>query len=174
VPSTHHTEEIEYGLLQNDLLPTPTLQDARIGINNIGGSQHRMERGSVALADIVLGLTNQMLPTPTLNDMTNSTIPKSQIKRNNLAGVILREVEKGLLNTPTASDKNGGCTRTNPKLQMGSSLVNQIHGITKQPIGKTSHLNPPFVLEMMGFPPDWTLLPFLNGKTNQLKPLETQ
>jgi len=28
-------------------------------------------------------------------------------------------------------------------------------------------------LEMMGFPPDWTELPFLSGETNQSKPLET-
>jgi hypothetical protein len=30
---------------------TPTHQDSRIGPNNIGGSKHRKERGSVALAD---------------------------------------------------------------------------------------------------------------------------
>lgn len=29
---------------------------------------------------------------------------------------------------------------------------------------KTSQLNPLFVAEMMGFPPDWTELPFLNGE----------
>ena len=29
--------------------------------------------------------------------------------------------------------------------------------------GPTSQLNPRFVLEMMGFPPDWTELPFLSG-----------
>lgn len=34
--------------------PTPTHQDSRIGPDNIGGSQHRAERGSVALADVVL------------------------------------------------------------------------------------------------------------------------
>jgi hypothetical protein len=40
--------------------------------------------------------------------------------------------------------------------------------------GKTSQLSPQFVLEMMGFPTDWTLLPFLNGETNQSKQEETQ
>jgi hypothetical protein len=39
--------------------------------------------------------------------------------------------------------------------------------------GKTSQLNPLFVLEMMGFPPNWTELPFLNGETNQSKQPET-
>ena len=36
------------------LLPTPTTQDARIGINNIGGNKHRVKRGSIALADKIL------------------------------------------------------------------------------------------------------------------------
>jgi hypothetical protein len=30
--------------------------------------------------------------------------------------------------------------------------------------GKSSQLNPRFVAEMMGFPPDWTELPFTNGE----------
>jgi hypothetical protein len=32
--------------------------------------------------------------------------------------------------------------------------------------GKTFQLNPRFVAEMMGFPPDWTELPFQSGETN--------
>ena len=35
------------------MLPTPTNQDSRIGPENIGGRQHRAERGSVAMADLV-------------------------------------------------------------------------------------------------------------------------
>ena len=44
----------------------------------------------------------------------------------------------------------------------------------RQQTGKTSQLNPRFVLEMMGFPPNWTELPFQNGETSQSKPPETQ
>ena len=33
--------------------------------------------------------------------------------------------------------------------------------------GKTSQLNPLFVAEMMGFPPDWTVLPFQSGGRNR-------
>jgi hypothetical protein len=40
--------------------------------------------------------------------------------------------------------------------------------------GGTSHLNPRFVAEMMGFPPNWTELPFLNGEQNQSKDTVTQ
>ena len=68
----------------------------------------------------------------------------------------------GLLPTPTAiSDSKGGCTRLDPKRQRGT-LAGAIHGIIGIP-GKTSHLNPRFVLEMMGFPPSWTQLPFQGG-----------
>lgn len=45
-------------------------------------------------------------------------------------------------------------------------------GFPCQP-GKTSQLNPRFVAEMMGFPANWTELPFLNGEQNQSKPTET-
>jgi hypothetical protein len=38
---------------------------------------------------------------------------------------------------------------------------------------KNSQLNPRFVAEMMGFPPNWTELPFLNGGQNQSKDTET-
>jgi len=114
----------------NNMLPTPTLQDARIGPNNIGGSQHRAERGSIALADIALGL----------------------------------------LPTPTRSDFNARGDQPNWD---GSDLVSTMHKATFQ-TGKTSQLNPQFVLEMMGFPTNWTELPFLSGETNQSRPPETQ
>jgi len=46
-------------------------------------------------------------------------------------------------------------------------------GFDQSQTGKTSQLNTPFVLEMMGFPPDWTELPFLSGETNPSKPQVT-
>ena len=111
------------------LLPTPTLQDARIGPNNIGGSQHRAERGSIALADIALGL----------------------------------------LPTPRARAAGGNCSNDRGK----GNLEDKIAEMNTSQTGTTSQLNPRFVLEMMGFPPNWTELPFLNGETNQSKPPET-
>lgn len=86
----------------------------------------------------------------------------------------LSDLETIMLKTPTVSDKNGGCTRGNPKMQMGSSLVNQMHQICKTTPGKTSQLNTRFVMEMMGFPKDWTELPFQNGEANQSKQVGTQ
>ena len=48
------------------MLPTPTLQDSRIGMNNIGGNKHRVKRGSEALADKIL------FPTPEPGGKLNS------------------------------------------------------------------------------------------------------
>jgi hypothetical protein len=55
-------------------------------------------------------------------------------------------------------------------LENQDSLVKMTREIT----GKPSQLSPQFVMEMMGFPTDWTLLPFLNGEKNQSKPEVTQ
>jgi hypothetical protein len=38
--------------------------------------------------------------------------------------------------------------------------------------GKTSQLNPLFVAEMMGFPTDWTILPFQSGETKASRDTE--
>jgi hypothetical protein len=39
--------------------------------------------------------------------------------------------------------------------------------------GKSSHISPLFVEEMMGFPENWITSPFLSGEKNQSKPTET-
>ena len=52
-----------------------------------------------------------------------------------------------------------------------SNLAEQI---VHQVGGGNSHLNPLFVAEMMGFPTDWTILPFQNGGKNQSKDMGMQ
>jgi hypothetical protein len=88
----------------------------------------------------------------------------------------------GMLPTPQAFDWNSAQTKEKydeRKLKEKSKGVN-LHLPLKQlavnlnPTGKTSQLSPQFVMEMMGFPTDWTELPFLNGETNQSKQEETQ
>jgi DNA (cytosine-5)-methyltransferase 1 len=70
----------------------------------------------------------------------------------------------GMLPTPMASD----CGEKVTGLENQNSMVK----ITREMTGKTSQLNPLFVAEMMGFPPNWTVLPFQNGETNQSKDTE--
>jgi hypothetical protein len=73
----------------------------------------------------------------------------------------------GLLPTPTCQDA-----------KMKENSPSQQHKIHELSIlvagGSNFHLNPLFVEEMMGFPPNWTASPFLSGKINQSKPTETQ
>lgn len=69
----------------------------------------------------------------------------------------------GLLPPPTASDKNTGTTKE--RKDVASRMSDLKHNIAHQ-YGRNSQLNPRFVAEMMGFPVDWTVLPFLNGGKN--------
>ena len=73
-----------------------------------------------------------------------------------------------MLPTPRASDCVPKWPSENWKGNSDLNLV--LNGIN----GTRSHLSPHFVLEMMGFPPNWTELPFLNGEKNQSKPEATQ
>jgi hypothetical protein len=158
-PSTLRTEGIGFGLL-----PTPKKQNANsTGIHGQGGQ------------DLQTVITMSLLPTPEANNY--KTGHRSVTPR------IHRKIEQGwtiglndlatlkLLPTPTStSDVKGGCTRPDQKRQ-NDTLAHSIHGMIGVP-GKTSQLNPRFVAEMMGFPPDWLELPFLNTETKVLKDME--
>jgi hypothetical protein len=113
-----------------------------------------------------------ILPTPQKRDWKGVTNPgvKKPISGNTYGETLPDAVAKiGLLPTPTKSDN---CARGNQENWDGSDLVSTIHKDLNQP-GTTSQLNHRFVLEMMGFPPDWTELPFLNSVTNPSKQPET-
>jgi hypothetical protein len=189
-PSTLHTEETESGLLPTPntsdsnnannkdnhdvergylrgyasmgLLPTPTTQEPtseceinengrRVTTN--GKDSHSMNIGRMA----AMG----MLPTPAAVDYKQTTLCESQRDRSTLPGLMV----KMMLPTPTAYDWKDRGEQTNWK---GDDLVSTMHKATSQ-TGKTSQLSPQFVLEMMGFPTDWTLLPFLNGEMSPSK-----
>ena len=67
----------------------------------------------------------------------------------------------GMLPTPTSSCQNAGTTieRTD-----GVSRRSELNHLVSQEAGKSSQLNPLFVEEMMGFPKNWTALPFQSGE----------
>lgn len=104
-----------------------------------------------------------LLPTPKSSDSNNPGV-------HGQGGQDLRTVvamSMNLLPTPTASsDAKGGCTRPNAKRQK-DTLAHAMHGMVGE-TGKTSQLNPRFVAEMMGFPVNWTELPFQVGKEKEL------
>ena len=130
------------------------------------------------IAETGFGLlpSESMLPTPTAMDSTNATanMKSTQVKEGSMHSVTLsRAMAMGMLPTPATRDYKGGKSKEilDKRKERGNfieTLPNKfaIHG-------KTSQLNPRFVAEMMGFPPDWTQLPFQSGETNQSKPMET-
>ena len=108
-----------------------------------------------------------MLPTPTARDYRNgSRMGSVRMNRKIEKGytVELNDMAvNGILPTPTASDKNTGTTKDRKD---GISRMSNLNHNIAHLYGKTSQLNPRFVAEMMGFPVDWTVLPFLNGGKN--------
>jgi hypothetical protein len=119
-----------------------------------------------------------MLPTPTCQDANKASKKMREDHQNNLTAIVFNQLlptPTSMLITPSASDGlRSGMTMDSLKSHNkpnaeNSNLAEQIaHKVG----GGTSHLSPQFVLEMMGFPTDWTLQPFLSqsGETNQSKP----
>jgi hypothetical protein len=110
-----------------------------------------------------------MLPTPRVKGHGNSHQRVKQGKIDDLTTM----AKNGLLPTPAMSNYKGASSTE--ALEKRGRLKDKADNLADQfaQPGKSSQLNPQFVLEMMGFPEDWTLLPFLNGETNQSKPQET-
>ena len=111
------------------------------------------------------GIEFGLLPTPKAMEieedyamwrkrMVASGNPKNMGKTNPNLGTLARNL---MLPTPMASDAGTKLTG----LENQDSLTKRARKMT----GKTSQLNPLFVEEMMGFPENWTALPFQNGET---------
>jgi len=146
------------------LLPTPTAndtmspQEGRIIVKN--GRYVKKNKGTGTEYGPKLVDIAGLLPTPAAVDWKQTTLCESQRNRSSLPGLIV----KNFLPTPATRDYKGA--RSTEALQAaGRSETNSLPDYFHQ-TGKTSQLNPRFVMEMMGFPPDWTELPFLNGETN--------
>ena len=158
VPSTLHTVEKEFGLL-----PTPTTQEiihANAEISETGrriapnGNTHSMNLADRAYRGLI--------PTPDCSDRRSDK--SKQWGLTNYA-------RNGMLPTPdAASGKTGymGKNREGKQQNLETVIRNSDDSLNSQ------QLNPQFVAEMMGFPVNWTALPFLNGETKALKPWEMQ
>lgn len=102
-----------------------------------------------------------LLPTPVVS---RSTYQHSNGDKNKKTLTLRGRMRAGLLPTPTTRDHKGA--RTAETLhESGRNQTNSLPDFFAQS-GKTSQLNPLFVQEMMGFPPNWTELPFLSGAKN--------
>ena len=112
-----------------------------------------------------------LLPTPTAM-MDEAPIEKvdarnqKQMEKGNSPFILGlgQQAMRGLLPTPTLQDYTNS---TFPQSQLNRMHV--VGHLMREGISAGSQLNPRFVAEMMGFPPNWTELPFQTGETNQSK-----
>jgi hypothetical protein len=106
-----------------------------------------------------------LLPTPRAQEIDNS---KERIANNQIDSLPTM-AKMGLLPTPTAQEfRDSQLTPEQAKkLDKGGRVLRRLGTMDLLQDGIASQLSPQFVLEMMGFPTDWTELPFLNGETNQ-------
>ena len=148
-PSMHHTEEIASGLL-----PTP----AAVDYKQTTLCESQRERNT--LPGIMVKMF--LLPTPVASEGYKLRGGETENQMS-----LTKMMRQGILPTPAANDCQMRYQTENWRGDDLVSTINEIHGTR-------SHLSPHFVMEMMGFPPNWTLSPFLNGETNPSKPEATQ
>lgn len=146
VASEHPTVESEYGL-------SPTVQTQGLKVCENGQSKF---------------LHASLLPTPTSTDKGSGRVNRSLSAGAAERPTLALMAHKKLLPTPKAQDCRHALYDRG-KSNLGEEIAEKIRGGTSQ----TSQLNPQFVAEMMGFPHDWTLLPFLRGDESQSKPTAT-
>ena len=172
VPSVHLTDGIEFGLL-----PTVTAQDYK---RRGPGSRQQ------GLPEIIHGM---LLPTPVATEIhhaervrkwksMNLSSPHAQIagekNPNGLTdfldfyGILPEPIPDNTEPTPTARDWKGAPSLENLKKRGKIPQKNSLPDFFAR-TGKSFQLNPLFVAEMMGFPPDWTVSPFLGEDRHPLK-----
>jgi hypothetical protein len=103
-----------------------------------------------------------LLPTPTTDSATNRQNKYKQ------GGTPLTVAVNRMLPTPTAQEfRDSQLTPEQAKkLDKGGRVLRRLGTMGVLEDGNPSRLNTRFVAEMMGFPVNWTELPFQSGETN--------
>ena len=157
--STPRTEGTEFG----SWLPTPRAVEFVETPENFAKRNGDRTTNSMPNLSSMAQHVPQMLPTPIAWDGNGGGARKLKDGKAGALGYSLTLKDRaaaGMLPTPSAtSDPKGGATRTDPKRQR-DTLAYAMHDPNR---GKTSHLSPLFVEEMMGFPQGWTASPFRSG-----------
>ena len=158
------------------LLLTPTTSEQ---VQDLGKFKARMEKypnGTTMpnLATQVVGL----LPTPKTFDcgkqreLDENGENRSQTTGQKYGIHLTQMARAGMLPTPNAMDWNTARSEealAKAKEKHGSALQDTL----RQRAGQGSQLNPRFVAEMMGFPPNWTESPFQSGEQTASRPTGT-
>lgn len=154
VPSTRHIVETECGSYQG-LYPTPATMD-HSGIKNLRKDAAVSQKGSHSMS-LTHFMAEGLLPTP-VAAMDGAYADMKHIsgeKKRNSPSIATLAVG-GMLPTPNASDNRNRGNPNDPCIQKRIKNGKQV-GLTMMVDGQ---LNPQFVAEMMGFPENWTLMPF--------------
>jgi hypothetical protein len=107
-----------------------------------------------------------LLPTPQAMDSRGGGTGQTEYAQKQAKCKLKYALPNGLLPTPTCQDSKQ--KENSPSQQHKTNELSiAVAG------GSNSQLNPRFVAEMMGFPPNWTEFPFLSGEQNQLKDTAT-
>ena len=176
-PSTLRTEETGFGLL-----PTPRameITEKDTAMISQDGKKVTRATGETFSTNLTSMAKFGLLPTPTAAETIEAKHPREVIMMGNSPRVVNKQgtngqaklndmARVGMLPTPRARAAGGNCSNDRGKGNL-EDVIAEVH----KPNGGTSQLNPRFVAEMMGFPPDWTILPFLSGETNPSKDMET-
>ena len=155
------------------LLPTPTASaigegqsNHQLHISKDGVAKPIRESGMKGNSNLYATLqVRGLIPTPCSYDY-NSARPEEKWNQDkkkyadkgiNLQMGLKQMAKFSMLPTPQAQEGEKITGKENQ-----DSMTKRIMEVT----GITSQLNPRFVGEMMGFPPNWTELPFQSGETN--------
>jgi hypothetical protein len=158
------------------MLPTPRANESTESMETINAREARI---GVSCTKNLTATVQTLLKTPTAADAYTGNLSKKEQKMGN-SGTLAQEIltgfveKRGLLPTPAMSNYKGASSVE--ALEERGRLKDKADNLADQfaVSGSSSQLNPRFVLEMMGFPPDWTALPFQSGETNQSKQPETR
>jgi hypothetical protein len=163
---------LEHVIAQN-LLPTPTsMEDRSTPEVWMERQKKQMEKGNTPFTPGLNVMAQAgLLPTPMTTEIHHKdrvqklkeTGAETMASRNNGSnrpnGLMDYLDFNQMLPTICAAEGSGKVSGNAKEQKSVTQMVVQTHG-------KTSQLNPRFVAEMMGFPPDWTISPFQNGETN--------
>jgi hypothetical protein len=157
------------------MLPTPNAFDWNTPRSPKAWKNAKEKHGSTLQNPLKQMASVGMLPTPTTKNVTGGAVQVNEKgKRQNKGGTEfsaqLHDLAKsGMLPTPTAQQE-----RANASIDRGKGNLSDEVATRFQVGGKSSQLSPLFVEEMMGFPKNWTALPFQSGEEKQSKDAETQ
>jgi hypothetical protein len=158
------------------MLPTPNARDWK---DTLGNGKDSPSIGITRGYSLGQKL-NSMLPTPQASDYIDKNTSKSWEAQGGVNFSLGNPKIREMLPTPNAQDWN---TATRAETYIARSQRHKQNNVTLQmtlrqmtmfmpnkvdhpKLGAGSQLNPHFVAEMMGFPINWTDLPFLSGEKN--------